>query len=177
MTAHAGSTFSPSRFEVNFGRAEDPHPPLELDGGALRLAGRIDRVDTDGREAIVYDYKGKTATAQAKWLEEGKLQIALYLLTVKHVLGLEPVGGLYQPLGGAEARPRGAVLKDADQGLDAFGTDRVSEDELEALLEACADAARRAVGEIRAGALEPAPERCAYTGGCAHPTICRCVSA
>ncbi len=179
FAAHAGSAFAPSRFEVKFGQAEDPFPPLELDGGALRLAGRIDRIDVDasGRDAIVYDYKGKTATAQAKWLEEGKLQIALYLLTVRHVLGLEPVGGLYQPLGGTEARPRGAVLKDADQGLQAFGTDRVDEERLEELLSACADAARTAVAEIRAGALEPAPERCAYTGGCAHPTICRCVSA
>jgi ATP-dependent helicase/DNAse subunit B len=179
FAAHAGSAFAPAHFEVKFGQAEDPFPPLELDGGALRLAGRIDRIDVDasGREAIVYDYKGKTATAQAKWLEEGKLQIALYLLTVRHVLGLEPVGGLYQPLGGTEARPRGAVLKDSDQGLQAFGTDRVDEEGLEELLAACAAAARTAVAEIRAGALEPAPERCAYTGGCAHPTICRCVNA
>ena len=78
FAAHAGSAFAPSHFEVKFGQAEDPYPPLELDGGALRLAGRIDRIDVDasGKEAIVYDYKGKTATAQAKWLEEGKLQIA-----------------------------------------------------------------------------------------------------
>jgi ATP-dependent helicase/DNAse subunit B len=179
FAAHAGSAFRPARFEVKFGMAEDPYPPLELDDGALRLAGRIDRIDVDasGREAIVYDYKGKTATAQARWLEEGKLQIALYLLTVRHVLGLDPVGGLYQPLGGTEARPRGAVLREADPGLSAFATDRVDPDALEALLEACADAARTAVAEIRAGALEPAPERCAYVGGCAFPTICRCVSS
>ncbi|HEV7753787.1 MAG TPA: PD-(D/E)XK nuclease family protein [Baekduia sp.] len=177
--AHAGSAFRPSRFEVKFGMAEDPYPALELDGGNLRLAGRIDRIDTDvaGREAIVYDYKGKTATAQARWLEEGKLQIALYLLTVRHVLGLEPVGGLYQPLGGTDARPRGAVLAEADPGLDTVKTDRVSEDELEILLEQCATAAGDAVAQIRAGLLEPSPDRCAYGGGCAHPTICRCVSA
>ena len=179
FAAHAGSAFTPARFEVQFGNAEDPYPPLELDDGALRLAGRIDRVDVGagGHEAIVYDYKGKTATEQAKWREKGKLQIGLYMLTLRHVLGLEPVGGLYQPLGGAEARPRGAVLADADPGLAAFANDRVDEDRLEELLEACAEAARTAVAEIRSGALEPAPERCAYTGGCAHPTICRCVTA
>jgi ATP-dependent helicase/DNAse subunit B len=180
--AHAGSGFRPSRFEVKFGMAEDPYPALELDGGALRLAGRIDRIDTGAdsarpQEAIVYDYKGKTATAQARWLDEGKLQIGLYMLTVRHVLGLEPVGGLYQPLGATDARPRGAVLRDADPGLDAVRTDRVTEDELEILLEQCAAAARDAVAEIRAGALEPAPEQCGFGGGCAHPTICRCVSA
>src|SRR3954451_12484366 len=95
----------------------------------------------------------------------------------RSALGLEPLGGLYQPLGGAEARPRGAVLRDADPGLAAFGTDRVDAEELEALLEACADAARTAVDEIRAGALDPSPESCAYTGGCAPPTIGRCVTA
>jgi ATP-dependent helicase/DNAse subunit B len=179
FAAHAGSAFTPSRFEVQFGNAEDPYPPLELDDGALRLAGRIDRVDVDaaGREAIVYDYKGKTATEQAKWLEKGKLQIALYMLTLRHVLGLEPVGGFYQPLGGADARPRGAILRDADPGLASVGTDRLDEDALEELLAACADAARAAVSEIRAGALDPKPDQCAYTGGCAHPTICRCVTA
>jgi hypothetical protein len=177
--AHAGSALRPSHFEVRFGMAEDPHPALELDGGALRLAGRIDRIDTDasGREAIVYDYKGKMATPQARWLEEGKLQVALYLLTVRHVLGLEPVGGLYQPLGAPDARPRGAVLREADPSLDTVRTDRVTEDELEILLEQCAAAARDAVAQIRAGALNPAPEQCAYGGGCAHPTICRCVTA
>lgn len=181
FAAHAGSSFRPGRFEVKFGMAEDPHPALELDDGALRLAGRIDRVDVGPDparpEAIIYDYKGKTATEQSKWLEKGKLQIALYMLAVRGVLGLEPVGGLYQPLGGTEARPRGAVLRDADPELATFATDRVDEDELEALLEACAEAARTAVGEIRAGALEPSPDSCAYVGGCAFPTICRCVSA
>jgi hypothetical protein len=84
---------------------------------------------------------------------------------------------MYQPLGGAEARPRGAVRRDADPGLAAFATDRVDPEALEELLEACADLARTAVAQIRAGALEPAPEKCAYTGGCAHPTICRCVTS
>jgi ATP-dependent helicase/DNAse subunit B len=177
FAAHSGSEFTPSRFEVQFGNAEDPHPPLELDGGALRLAGRIDRVDTDGREAIVYDYKGKTATEQAKWLEKGKLQIGLYMMALKHVLGLDPVGGFYQPLGGAEARPRGALLRESDPGLQAFNNDRLDEHELDELLRACAALARTAVDEIRDGALVPKPDACAYTGGCAHPTICRCVTA
>jgi RecB family exonuclease len=181
--AHAGSALRPGLFEVKFGQAEDPHPPLELDGGALRIAGRIDRVDlgTDPtrREAIVYDYKGKSATPQARWLDEGKLQVALYLLMLRQVLGLEPVGGLYQPLGATPdgQRPRGAVLEEADPGLDTVGTDRVTAEQLEELLERCADAAREAVAQLRAGALQPAPERCAYGGGCAHPTICRCVTS
>jgi hypothetical protein len=30
---------------------------------------------------------------------------------------------------------------------------------------------------IRSGALVPDPTSCAYRGGCAHPTICRCEAA
>lgn len=179
--AHAGSAFRPAHFEVRFGLTEDPLPPLELEGGALRIAGRIDRVDVDaGRarpSAIVYDYKGRTATAQAKWLEEGKLQVALYLLAVRHVLGLAPVGGFYQPLGGRDPRPRGAILADADPALPAVGTDRVDDEALEALLNDCARAAREAVDELRDGALRPDPERCTPGRECAYPTICRCVTA
>jgi hypothetical protein len=178
--AHARSTFRPAMFEVRFGMAEDPHPPLELDDGALRIAGRIDRVDLgpDGREALVYDYKGKSAAPQAKWLEEGKLQVALYLLMLRQVLGLDAAGGLYQPLGAApdQQRPRGAVREGADPDLDMVRSDRLEPAALEELLEACAQAARDAVAQLRAGALRPAPERCAYGGGCAHPTICRCIT-
>ena len=36
------------------------------------------------------------------------------------------------------------------------------------------DAALAAVRGIRSGALEPRPATCAWNGGCAHPSICRC---
>ena len=35
----------------------------------------------------------------------------------------------------------------------------------------------QAVRGIRSGALVPDPTACAYRGGCAHPTICRCEAA
>jgi len=43
-----------------------------------------------------------------------KWQVALYLLAAREVLGLEPVGGLYQPLGAKDLRPRGLL-----RGLEA----------------------------------------------------------
>ena len=66
--------------------------------------------------------------------------------------------------------------------LERSGADRPDRlerggEHLDELLRACADAARQAVEQIRAGALEPSPDSCAYTGGCAHPTICRCVTS
>jgi hypothetical protein len=67
-------------------------------------------------------------------LEQGKLQIGLYMLALRHVLGLEPVGGFYQPLGSDDARPRGAIRAGADPSLRVVKSDRLAEEELEALL-------------------------------------------
>ncbi|MGZ4277192.1 MAG: PD-(D/E)XK nuclease family protein [Solirubrobacteraceae bacterium] len=179
--AHAGSALTPAHFEVSFGGREDALGPAVLGDGALRLGGRIDRVDVHDDPAhpvaIVYDYKGKSAPARAKWLEEARLQIGLYMLALPQVLGMEAVGGLYQPLGGDDARPRGLLLQDADPGLRVVGTDRAAADELDALLDGVLGLALDAVRGIRSGALAPNPERCAWKGGCAHPTICRCEAA
>jgi RecB family exonuclease len=144
----------------------------------VRLRGRIDRVDVgaDGR-AIVYDYKGRNAVESARWRKERKYQIALYLLAARDVLGLEPVGGLYQPLGGRKQEPRGLVLRDADPDLGIVGTDRHDPDGFRAIVDGVVEDVLGAVAELRAGALEPRPDTCAYEGGCAYPTICRCDAA
>jgi hypothetical protein len=127
-----------------------------------------------GGEALLYDYKGKTAYPQEKWVEEKRFQLAVYALAARRLLDLEPVGALYQPLGAEDLRPRGALRKDADPDLAAFGTDRLDPEEFEQLLDAAVAAAVQAAREAREGALEPRPEKCAWGGGCAYPTICRC---
>jgi ATP-dependent helicase/nuclease subunit B len=178
--AHAGSAFSPREFELRFGGEDDARGPVELAGGELRLRGRIDRVDVGagGREAIVYDYKGKGAPPQARWLEEARLQVGLYVLALPGLLGLEGVGGLYQPLGrDDDGRPRGLLRDGADPGLASVATDRLEPAQFDALLGDVLDAALRAARGIRSGALVPQPASCAYGGGCAHPSICRCEAA
>jgi ATP-dependent helicase/nuclease subunit B len=176
--AHAGSTFTPREFELCFGGEDDPHPPAELAGGELRLQGRIDRIDVSGDEAIVYDYKGKGAPPQARWLEDARLQIGLYLLALPQLLGLDGVGGLYQPLGrDDDGRARGLLRDGADPGLASVATDRLPPEEFDARLAEVRAAALEAVRGIRSGALVPQPTACAWGGGCAHPSICRCEAA
>ena len=178
--AHAGSTFAPQAdlLEVTFGGRDDERPAALLGGSALPLAGRIDRVDVSpaGDQAIVYDYKGKTAPAWARWLPDGKLQMGLYMLAARELLGLDVVGGLYQPLGNADApRARGAIEEQADPGLQTVGRDRLAPEALEQLLSEVLDAALEVVAEMRAGRLEPRPDTCGWAGsGCAFPSICRC---
>jgi ATP-dependent helicase/DNAse subunit B len=180
QAARGHSAFAPREFELRFGGPEDKLGPAELAGGELRLQGRIDRIDVSpgGGEAIVYDYKGKGAPPQARWLDDANLQVGLYLLALPQLLDLEAVGGLYQPLGrDDDGRPRGLLLDGADPGLTSVSKDRLPSEEFEALLQEVLGAALQAVRGIRSGALVPDPTSCAYRGGCAHPTICRCEAA
>ena len=62
------------------------------------------------REAIVYDYKGKGAPPQAKWLEDAQLQVGLYLLALPPAA--RPGGGR-RPLPAAGPRRRRAPARPA----------------------------------------------------------------
>ena len=128
--AHDGGRYVPTHFELTFGGEGDDHPAVELAGGELVLRGRVDRVDLspDGRRALVVDYKGRSGAApQERWRADHRLQVGLYLLALGRLLGVEPQGGLYQPLGGKDTEPRGLLRDDADDGLTAKRPDRVDE--------------------------------------------------
>jgi len=168
----------PSELEVKFGGPGEDHAALELAGG-VRLRGRIDRIDTDAAgQALVYDYKGRIAVESAHWRTKRKYQVALYLLAARDVLGLDPLGGLYQPIGGRKPCARGLVRDDADPGLRTVRTDRHPRESFDAIVEGVLEDVLAAVAELRAGALEPRPSTCTYNDkGCAYPTICRCEAA
>jgi ATP-dependent helicase/DNAse subunit B len=178
--AHSGSTYEPTWFEVGFGFTEDPEslPALELEApdGPLRLRGRIDRIDVSqqGDRAVIVDYKGRRVTAGERWIQDGSFQATLYLRAARDLLGLEPAGALYQPLGSGDARPRGLVVEDVDPDLDLVATDRRPPERVDEILTTVIDLATAAAAEARAGALEPRPETCTPQKTCAYPGLCRC---
>jgi RecB family exonuclease len=141
------------------------------------LRGVIDRVDVDpggARRAIVRDYKSGSARpeqAAARWHADRQLQLALYMLAVRELLGLEPVAGLYQPLGGGDLRPRGMFLEGAPVGSRVFGTDAREEAELGEVLADAEDRAVALAAQLRSGRLTPCPETCSRDG-CRYPGIC-----
>ena len=141
------------------------------------MRGRIDRVDTSNGHAVVIDYKsGKVGDYKASdWDKQARFQAALYMLVVEEVLGLQPAGGVYLPLGGEERRARGALNRDLKDDLgDAYYDNDLLPGEEFAELN---DRAREKIGEaaagMRAGRLCSTPDSCAYRGGCSHPSICR----
>ena len=164
-----GAGMEPTQLEWRFGREGDEHGPLAL--GELSITGRVDRVDVGpGGEAIVRDYKGASAPPGAGWAEGGALQVALYMLAARELLGLEPVGGLYQALWARDPRPRGLIRDDVAGRYVA--TDVVSEEELNEALDEVRERALDTARELQAGAVKACPERCS-PNGCAYPTICR----
>ena len=146
----------PRRFEVSFG-SERSAPELQrgLDLGGFTLSGKIDRIDVDPFSArgIVQDYKsGKTAFSAAKIDSELRLQIPLYMLVLRDLVGIEPLGGLYRALAG-ERDARGLLRASArDDGVPGFArNDYREEEEFWGQIERAAERARESVGRIRAG--------------------------
>jgi ATP-dependent helicase/DNAse subunit B len=162
----------PRRFEVSFG-TERSAPELQrgLDLGGFSLSGKIDRIDVDPFSArgIVWDYKsGKTAFSAAKIDSELRLQIPLYMLVLRDLVGIEPLGGLYRALAG-EGDARGLLRASArEDGIPGFQrNDYRDEDEFWAQIDRAAEHARGFVGRVRAGDVRHDP-----LGDAGCPTWC-----
>ena len=159
----------PRRFEVGFG-SERSAPELQrgLDlGDGITLSGKIDRIDVDPGSArgIVQDYKsGRTGHSAAEIEKELRLQIPLYMLVLRDLVGIEPLGGLYRPLAG-ERKPRGLLRAEAkDDVLPGFArNDYLEEDAFWAQVEGARDLARGLAQRIRAGDVRHDPKG---TDGC-----------
>jgi ATP-dependent helicase/DNAse subunit B len=179
--AASDSPLEPGALELGFGfEADDERgeasdlPALEL-GDGLRLRGRIDRVDMGAHgEAVVYDYKGGNAPAGARWIRDGRLQVALYMHAVEQLLQLRAIGGFYQPLTGTDLRARGVLDGDAGVELDCVTPDVSEHSQVREILAQAVAAAVQVAGEAGRGELESRPQTCAYRGGCMYPSICRC---
>ena len=150
--------------------------PVEIVEG-VRVRGRIDRVDVWDRYALVRDYKsGKSADTYkvASWESKNRLQAPLYMLAVRELLGLEPAGGVYVPLGHDKVQARGMVAEDVEQvGSGFIRTDRLPRADFDARLEWARERIADTAGRMRRGELSCNPETCAWNGGCSYPSICR----
>jgi hypothetical protein len=175
----------PQLFEAGF-RDDDPEAKPALEIGNWKLHGSIDRVDRRDGVGLVYDYKmAREVTPVARFVRKGALQLPLYLLALRELWGIEPVGGLYQPLRGTrDHRPRGLVHKEVGgellADLDLVGTDLLSPDVFEKALDEAVERATDAVTRMRSGDIwrDPGPpehyrEHNQCPRYCAFAPICR----
>jgi ATP-dependent helicase/DNAse subunit B len=173
----------PELLEASFGADEgNARGPLPMDGFGLH--GMIDRVDvTPGPSpaGLVQDYKLAANVPPARNLErEGKLQLQLYMLALRDLWGIEPLGGVYRPLGGRgpkERRPRGPLKGDerdaALAGMPAVRGDLLDADEFEAVLESARGRAIELVRGMRDGFIDRNPLRDTCPRWCRFQAICR----
>jgi ATP-dependent helicase/DNAse subunit B len=174
--AESGARFKPEALELEFGGVGelDRLPPLELAG--VTIQGKIDRVDTLDGKAVVRDYKSGTKVWSVnRWEEDRRLQVALYMIAVRELMGLEPVGGFYVPLAGQDGRPRGVIestWKD-EVGAGIVDNDVKEREDIDALLDSAREQVCALADEMRAGKLEPCPDTCSFRHECAYPAICR----
>jgi ATP-dependent helicase/nuclease subunit B len=190
--AESETDFRPGEelLEVDFGPfGEDDEAPGEraaperpaLRFGEFALRGRIDRIDLapDGHSAVVRDYKtGKNVATASEFARKGTLQIQLYMLAARRVLGLDPIAGLYQPLGAADPgkrKARGLALADDPraEALAPVRTDRRCEDDFEQALADAEERASAAAGRMRAGQIDRDPLNGECPKYCTFQPICR----
>lgn len=169
----------PRRFEVSFGSersAPELQRGLEL-GDGITLSGKIDRIDVDPASArgIVQDYKsGRTGHSAVEIEKELRLQIPLYMLVLRDLVGIEPLGGLYRPLAG-ERRPRGLLRLEAkDDGIPGFSkNDYLDENEFWSRVEGAKELAHGFAQRIRVGDVRHDPKGGECPAWCDLWRMCR----
>jgi RecB family exonuclease len=147
---------------------------LEL--GGFTLSGKIDRIDLDPFSArgIVQDYKsGRVAHSAAKIESELRLQIPLYVLALRDLVGIEPLGGLYRALAGPR-EARGLLRADARDAVPNLKrSDYVDEDAFWGHVDRAKERAGAAVERIRAGDVRHDPRGGECPAWCDLWPMCR----
>jgi ATP-dependent helicase/DNAse subunit B len=178
LEAESESPLEPRQFEVSFG-SERSAPELQrgLDlGDGVVLSGKIDRIDVEPLSArgIVQDYKaGKHAPSAREMEKELRLQIPLYMLVLRDLVGIEPLGGLYRPLAGGR-KPRGLLRSDAGDALAGYSrNDYLDEDAFWAQVETARETARQMAERIRSGDVSHDPKGGECPSWCDLWPMCR----
>ena len=167
--------FTPAAVEWDFSSQNGKPYEMKLTSGkSVRLAGRIDRIDSDGESIFITDYKRSKAPAGADVQKGMDIQLPVYLLAAAAMYagGKRAAGGCY------------FVLKDSERSsIQLFGScgnaamekkyksSRIEKLPWDSFKEFCENIIRNYIESIYAGAFPVNPKKCdAY---CQLSGICR----
>jgi ATP-dependent helicase/DNAse subunit B len=176
-----GSPLVPRRFEVSFG-SDRAAPELQrgLDLGGFTVSGKIDRIDVDPFSArgIVQDYKSGSVAHSAREIESAaRLQVPLYVLALRDLVGIEPLGGLYRALSG-DRQARGLLRAEARPDLPGLAErDYLDEAAFWEQVDLAVARARAAVARIRDGDVRHDPRAGECPSWCQVWPMCRVARA
>lgn len=154
------------------------HLTLQRGDDAIRIRGRIDRVDrsSDG-QFVAYDYKSSRGFSRAD-MEEGRdLQIPLYIRAIREIFlneGESVIGGGYYAISDGK-RLNGLYRADRQgyTGLTGRAGANVDPPHFETVLRLAERYAWRYVDGMRRGDFRVAPKEQSCCPRCVYSTVCR----
>lgn len=166
--AHLEGSYAPVELEYAL-------PRDGVDLGGFRVSGRIDRIDAapGGSPLFLIDYKSGSQAYGPHFVDDGALQIPLYLAALQVLRPhAEIAGGAY--VGLAAMKMRGGVRSDLADAVGGWlpGSCRLDRDQLQTEIAAGVQRARQAVDDIRRGRI-PAQPADTCRAGCAFRPLCR----
>lgn len=166
----ADDSWAPSHFEVSFGKSREAAEDglsrvqpfaLDTEAGRVLFSGRIDRIDLDGAEARIVDYKSSIRIKAGDFKAGLSIQLALYALALEECLmpGTTCAEGRFLQIGATKT-----LEALAREGKKAEWPEREK---------AAREAVAAAVTGIREGRFPPVPARDETCQYCAARRACR----
>lgn len=136
--------------------------PVELEFDGLKVRGRADRVDSDGKHSVVIDYKTGEAPFIGGELSQGiGAQLVMYSKGMKKSHALEPVAAYYLTVGRKVEGKSGIFIKSHSKTLhDAHSRNSgVFDGDFDTLFEKVSENWQRAAQDLSRGIFSPNPAR------------------
>ncbi len=166
----------PLHFEFDFGRAKDSLAgclTIQDPAGDILIEGQIDRIDKTAKsgKAVVIDYKTSERAMKVKErLRKGlELQLPIYLLAVRQLLGLETMAAELRILKNASSE---GLYRESDREALGLGARKKAygDEEFEKILSETKEHIRQYVRRLRGGDISVNSKTCDY---CSFSSVCR----
>jgi hypothetical protein len=177
--AHLEYSFgSPFSVERNDAASTEEPVPIQLSEDPedkILLRGKVDRVDTDGDDFLIIDYKTGSIPSFTSINRGYNMQLPLYLMACEQLLHKEPAGGAYYQLKNDDKFGMHLRLGSQKRRDELGGSSTVYKDGLRNGLAVCRRNVKEVLEGISSAAFHPVDstesERC--SPHCLFSRICR----